>query len=98
MIWMKAHTRSDPGGSESAARWSEISMIFCGILRTTIVLVVGEVGCFAFDDFEPIRGVSRRWNDESWTRFLARYLCCHNGSGDLQLQSKVKPPETRIDE
>ena len=38
-----------------------IEMLFCGT-----ALDFAGVGRFAFDAFEPIRGVSRGRNDESW--------------------------------
>ena len=91
---MRARAWRDPGGSDSAARWCKISsMISCEISRTITVLVVVEVGCFTIDDFEPIGGVSHKWNCKTGRVFLPGACAV-----TTVLRLKVRLPETVIDE
>jgi len=65
-------------GDIGTASCGGLAMVSCGILGVLTALVFFRVGRFAFEVFEPIRGVSRGWNDES----LALLQCSYSILGN----------------
>ena len=68
-------------------------MISCGILGTTVLGFVGA-GCFSFEIFEPIRGVSRGWGDERGCN-LGRFPENRYPSPEVGLQPRLESRSTR---